>query len=116
MAKVLKFDKIPELDWLKTHVEELVQMETEFSVPNLVERMEALYKYLLWSRRYQLLHPQYKRDEYDVAHSMLMLNHRIMMGMDIPDHEQALIDKAQTMLKESNEEIRRRKAAKGAKE
>lgn len=104
-VKILKFPKVVGLEWFEPAIEDAVEA--------IAEKLQYTYKYLLWSRRYQLVERGPSSPEGEVAYGMLLKYHRQMMGMDIPPHEQALIDKAEQMLAESNAEIKRKKAAKG---
>lgn len=48
------FKDIPELDWLKELTEQLGTTELELTSHQYKQRMQDLYRYLLWSQRYRL--------------------------------------------------------------
>lgn len=100
MSEILRFPKVPELDFLKEIAEDITN-------PFDGERILNIYRYLVWSRRYQLVHAM--SPEHRVAYGFLLKYHRLMMNMDIPPHEQALIDEAREALAASNAAIKRKK-------
>lgn len=124
MAKILKFPKVPELDWLeesaKASIEDADRYAAEGAAPNeeieelreLGEKMLDLHKYLKWSRIYQLTHAYHNPREHETSLGLLTKYHRRVYGMDPFPEEMDLITKAEKMLADSNAEKRRRKAEK----
>ena len=99
---ILVIEKIPELDWLK----DLATALKETGSPD-AEKMELLYKYMLWSRRYALSPDEKVRR---VCYGFVIKYHRPLWDME-NEHPTELnwIAEAEAALELSNRAIRARR-------
>lgn len=85
----MKYRKIPELDWLK-------DIAYEYTGLAEAKKVDDLYRYLLWSRRYQLVEPQ---DPLRKMYFGLMLKYCRRLYPGTTPYEQQEIRNAEKMFK-----------------
>jgi hypothetical protein len=98
---ILGFQPVPEMDWLKDH---LVALKS--SNDPIANKLELLYKYIIWSRRYALGSDERHRR---TAYGLIIKYHRPLWEMDFFDGELRLVNEAEANLELSNRAIRRRR-------
>jgi hypothetical protein len=95
------FKKIPELGWLKELTDLLGTTELELTSHLYRERMQDLYRYLIWSQRFRLTTMQ--TDEGRVANGMMTKYYRRLFPMTLSqsmtDYEKKFIAESEALRK-----------------
>lgn len=86
------YPAVPELKWLRDMADQFLgRLDIAHEQG---ETMMNLYKYLLWSRRYQLIPSGFDRQGSQIAYGFLTKYHRLVYGLPVSRSEQEDIDRA----------------------
>jgi hypothetical protein len=125
VPEILRFPKVPELDWLKALADQYKAMEHSDDCAIGIgggcdcpaetyheqgEQLSNLHSYIKWSRLYGICHGISR--EHCVANGFVTKYHRLVFNIEPTSGEVAVIQKSEEALLASNAEIKRRKNAK----